>query len=86
GIRPEFIQLSTVEHQESLPCQILHTEDLGTYKIVSIKVGGQTIKVRLGEDQHVPSENAYATFPNPWVKIYVDEYLIDPQTGDIHDE
>ncbi|MFT5707392.1 MAG: glycerol transport system ATP-binding protein [Oceanospirillaceae bacterium] len=86
GIRPEFVQLSTAEHQESLPCQVLHTEDLGTYKIVSIKVGEQTIKVRLGEDQHVPSENAFATFPNPWVKIYVDEYLIDTQTGDIHDE
>ena len=86
GIRPEFIQLSHVEHPESLPCQVVHTEDLGTYKIVTIAVGSQQLKVRLGEDQTTPLKNAFVTFPHQWVKMYVDEYLLDLVTGDSNDE
>lgn len=79
GIRPEFLQLSNVAHHESLPCDILHTEDLGTYKIVSIAVGEQQLKVRLDEDEHPPKSNAFVNFPSQWVKFYVDEYLVSPQ-------
>ena len=86
GIRPEFIQLSGVEHPESLPCKIAHTEDLGTYKILTVEVGKQQLKVRLGEDQKIPQHNAFVTFPHQWVKTYVDEYLVTPSTGDSNDE
>ncbi len=86
GIRPEFLQLSNIAHTESLPCAILHTEDLGTYKIVTVALGNQELKVRLGEDQHPPLTQAYLTFPNQWVKIYIDEYLVDIQVGDNSNE
>lgn len=86
GIRPEFVQLSSAAHQDSLACEVIHTEDLGTYKIVSVKVGEQVIKARLGEDQPVPEQPAFVTFPQQWVKIYIDEYLVDPQTRGIENE
>lgn len=86
GIRPEFIQLSKVEHPESLPCQVVHTEDLGTYKIVSVRVGEQQLKVRLGEDQVAPQQDAFVTFPHQWVKTYVDEYLLASPAGGLDNE
>lgn len=86
GIRPEFLQLSAVEHPESLPGTVEHTEDLGTYKIVTVRVGEQLLKVRLGEDQNPPTQQAWVTFPNQWLKVYVDEYLLDPNTGDENNE
>jgi glycerol transport system ATP-binding protein len=85
GIRPEFIQLSNTDHPESLACNVIHTEDLGTYKIVSVQLGEQTLKVRLGEDQQSPSSKAHITFPQQWVKIYIDEYLVDLQGDSEHE-
>ncbi|MGB1238696.1 MAG: ABC transporter ATP-binding protein [Pseudomonadales bacterium] len=78
GIRPEFTQLSDIAHEDSLECQVEHTEDLGTYKIVTVSLAGEQLKVRLDEDQHPPSNTAYLNLPSQWVKIYVDEYLVAP--------
>ncbi|MCJ8340470.1 MAG: ABC transporter ATP-binding protein [Pseudomonadales bacterium] len=86
GIRPEFIQLSAVQHPESLPCEVIHTEDLGTYKIVTVLLGQQKLKIRLGEEQQAPQKTAFATFPSQWLKIYIDEYLVDTNSGDAGDE
>ena len=86
GIRPEFVQLSTSQHPDSLPCEVVHTEDLGTYKIISVKVGEQILKARLGEDQNTPQHHAYITFPHQWVKVYIDEYLADSQPKEADNE
>ena len=77
GIRPEFVQLSATSNDESLACTIQHTEDLGTYKIVTVTLGENNIKVRLDEEQHVPAGEAYMNFPGQWVRFYADEYLIN---------
>jgi glycerol transport system ATP-binding protein len=86
GIRPEFVQLSASAHPDSLPCEVVYVEDLGTYKIVSVTLGKQTLKLRLGEDQQIPTETAYLNFPEQWLKIYIDEYLVDLSTGDNNNE
>ena len=83
GIRPEFVQLSSQSNDESMPCTLVHTEDLGTYKIVTVMLGEHSIKVRLDEEQQVPEQNAYLNFPSQWLKFYADDYLIvTDETGD----
>lgn len=77
GIRPEFVHVSVESIAGSFACDITHIEDLGTYKIVTLNLKGHMLKARLDEDQLVPENKAYVSFPKQWLKLYVDEYLIE---------
>ncbi|MFT6805547.1 MAG: glycerol transport system ATP-binding protein [Glaciecola sp.] len=77
GIRPEFIHVCDDKAEGGFECDVLHTEDLGTYKIITMKLDGEVLKVRIHEDRIVPTKKAYICFPDQWLKVYVDEYLID---------
>jgi glycerol transport system ATP-binding protein len=58
-------------------CEVVTVSDLGTYKIVSLKLGNTEFKARLPEEQSVPSGSVYVRFPGNWLKVYADEYLVD---------
>jgi glycerol transport system ATP-binding protein len=77
GIRPEFIHVWDDKTEGAFECDVLHTEDLGTYKIITMKLDGEVLKVRIHEDRIVPTKKAYISFPEQWLKVYVDEYLVD---------
>ncbi len=77
GIRPEFVHVSDHVIEGGFECAVLHIEDLGIYKVLTLKLGAQKIKVRIDEDHSVPTDKAYISFPEQWLKVYVDEYLIE---------
>lgn len=77
GIRPEFVHVWEKGNESALRCEVLHVEDLGTYKIVTLQLGSKQIKARLQEDQPVPEKHAYISFPEQWTMLYVDEYLVN---------
>ena len=77
GIRPEFVRLNDAPAQGGIPAQLLHVEDLGTYKILSLEVEGHGLKVRLAEDREVPGGVIFVSFPAPWLMLYVDDYLLE---------
>lgn len=77
GIRPEFVHVWEKGNDSALLCDVLHVEDLGTYKIVTLKLGSKHIKARLQEDQPVPEKHAYISFPEQWTMLYVDEFLVN---------
>lgn len=58
-------------------CEVLLVSDLGTYKIVSLKLGDTEFKARLPEEQTIPTGSVYVRFPGNWLKVYADEYLVD---------
>jgi glycerol transport system ATP-binding protein len=64
------------ENDSAIRFDVSHVEDLGTYKILTLKVGKQEIKARLQEDQPVPAKVAYISFPKQWTMVYLDEFLI----------
>ena len=77
GIRPEFVKVSAKPSSDSFHCQVVRTEDFGTYKIVTLTLGDLTLKSRLSEDHAVPETDAYVCFPLDWLKVYADEYLVE---------
>ncbi|MES2818963.1 MAG: ABC transporter ATP-binding protein [Pseudomonadota bacterium] len=77
GIRPEFIHVWDGPYAGALCCEVLHVEDLGTYKILSLRLGEQSLKVRLQEDHPVPQKQAHISFPAQWLMLYADEYLVE---------
>tara|TARA_R110001583_G_scaffold22238_3_gene83584 strand:- start:27179 stop:28282 length:1104 start_codon:yes stop_codon:yes gene_type:complete len=76
GIRPEFVHVWDKPNGEAYLADVEFIEDLGTYKIMSLKFEGQIIKARLQEDQRVPQGQAYISFPEQWMMLYIDEYLV----------
>lgn len=77
GIRPEFVEVTASSTDSSFACPVLHTEDLGTYKILTLDFFGEKIKARIEEDDAAPTSTAYIKFPNEWLKVYVDEFLLE---------
>ncbi|MDH2431550.1 ABC transporter ATP-binding protein [Pokkaliibacter plantistimulans] len=77
GIRPEFVHVWDVPFEEGYECDVLHVEDLGTYKILTLRLGEHTLKARLQEDQKVPQRRVHISFPEQWLKVYVDEFLVE---------
>ncbi|KGK01046.1 ABC transporter ATP-binding protein [Thalassotalea sp. ND16A] len=77
GIRPEFIQVWDEPNHDAYCCDLVHVADLGTYKILDLKLNGQELKVRLEEDRQVPKGKVYISFPEQWLKLYVDEFLVE---------
>ena len=79
GIRPEFIHVWDEPYEEAMRADVVHVEDLGTYKILTLKLDGTPLKVRLAEDKPVPEGSAWISFPAQWLMVYADDYLLEVQ-------
>jgi glycerol transport system ATP-binding protein len=77
GIRPEFVHVWAETNDDAFEVTIQDIEDLGTYRIMSFMFGSIPMKARLHEDQKVPVKKARVSFPEQWLKVYVDEYLLE---------
>ncbi|MFJ4054220.1 ABC transporter ATP-binding protein [Pseudomonas sp. NPDC089743] len=77
GIRPEFVQLWDAPFDGALPASVLDVEDLGTYRIVTLVLGGVSLKARLAEDRPVPAAHAWVGLPMQWRLLYVDDVLLE---------
>ncbi len=78
GIRPEFVHVWDGPYEEAMCADVVHVEDLGTYKILTLSLQGQPLKVRLPEDKPVPQGQAWISFPAQWLMLYADDYLLEP--------
>ncbi|EPN64187.1 ABC transporter ATP-binding protein, partial [Pseudomonas syringae pv. actinidiae ICMP 19096] len=77
GIRPEFVHVWDGPYDDAMCADVTYVEDLGTYKIITLKLAGQLLKVRLQEDKPVPQGQAWISFPGQWLMLYADDYLLE---------
>jgi len=77
GIRPEFVHVWDKKNDEAYEVDVIDSEDLGTYHIMTFKLRNQLLKARLHEDQRIPKHKAWISFPDQWLKVYVNEYLVE---------
>ena len=54
GIRPEYLRLVPVGSPGAVAARIERVQDIGTYLLVAVDIGGQAAKLRLGMGQDVP--------------------------------
>ncbi|MEE9208907.1 MAG: ABC transporter ATP-binding protein [Kiloniellales bacterium] len=76
GIRPQFLRLGTAPEGGGVPVAITAVEDLGSYKIVTTRLGGRSIKVMLGEHDEIAGERGYLRFPPERTRLYADDRLV----------
>ena len=77
GIRPEFVHVWDGPYDDAMQADVVHLEDLGTYKILTLNLDGAPLKVRLAEDKPVPEGTAYISFPAQWLMVYADDFLLE---------
>ena len=77
GIRPEFVELSSLPGADSYPIALDNVQDLGTYRIVSFMFAGVQWRARLDEAQALPEPKAYVRFPEAWLGLFIDEFRVE---------
>ena len=58
GIRPEYLGLDEPQAPGCVPAQVLRTQDVGTFGLVTLSAAGQTLKARLPADAALPATGA----------------------------
>ncbi|NUQ77375.1 MAG: ABC transporter ATP-binding protein [Polyangiaceae bacterium] len=73
GIRPEFLRLTMTKSAEdtSVDAIVTRVEDLGRGKIVSARLGEETVRAKVSEEVAVrPGEACYLDFQPQWITLY----------------
>ncbi|WOI44892.1 ABC transporter ATP-binding protein [Acidovorax sp. BLS4] len=55
GVRPEYLAIAAAGQPGALPCTVEKVQDIGTYFLLTARVGEHTLKARLGTGEAVPS-------------------------------
>ena len=55
GIRPEYLALAQPQQAGALPCTVAQVQDIGTYLMLTAKVGEHTLKARFAPETRLPS-------------------------------
>jgi glycerol transport system ATP-binding protein len=76
GIRPMYLKVHANEVAGSVAARVKSVEDQGSCKVMTLRLGDQTLKARLAEQDVVPDGQAFLTFPKQWTKLFADERLV----------
>ena len=80
GIRPEFLQLVFDRPKDGLQAKITNVEDFGSSKIVTAAAAGNTLRVRLAEEDEVRGELGWLVFPPERSLLYRNSRLFREPT------
>jgi len=76
GIRPVYLEVHTNAVKGGLLVKIKEVEDQGSFKIITVRLAGNTLRARLPEDQTVPENEAWLRFPTRRTKLFADGRLV----------
>lgn len=76
GVRPEFLKLGRSNGNGALEVRVDTVEDLGNYKIATVRLDGHLLKVKVPEQQEIPADRAFLSFTPKYTKLYADGLLI----------
>jgi glycerol transport system ATP-binding protein len=77
GIRPEFLRCLSTAQPGALAAEFQAIEDLGNYKIVTVRLAGQTLKAKLSEDESVALGAGWVLLPPERTRLYAGGRAID---------
>jgi glycerol transport system ATP-binding protein len=59
-----------------VPARVYAAEDQGSFKILTAKLAGHTLRARLPEDHSVTQTDVWLRFPPHWTKLFADDRLV----------
>ena len=76
GIRPMYLEVSSVPVENGVPAEVKAVEDQGSYKIVTLTLADKTLRAKLLEGKPVPEGKAWVVFPLQWTRLFADGRLV----------
>ncbi|MEJ2037924.1 MAG: ABC transporter ATP-binding protein [Desulfosarcinaceae bacterium] len=76
GIQPLYLEVHAGPVEGGVPAKVKTVEDLGSYKIVTAALNGETLRAKLPEGGPVPEDHAWLVFPPQWVRLFAGGYLV----------
>ncbi|MEO7853224.1 MAG: ABC transporter ATP-binding protein [Rubrivivax sp.] len=64
GVRPEYVSLANADDPTALPAEVTQLQDVGTYQLLTARVGEQLLRVRLDPDLRAPARGERI-----WLKV-----------------
>ena len=77
GIRPEFLGLRREPREGALPVRVAAVEDRGSFKIATVRLGSQSLKVKLSDDPGISPGEGFLELPPERARLYADGHLVD---------
>ncbi len=74
GIRPEFVSFT---HDGGIPVEVLKTDDLGRYQVITVSHQQDTIRMLIAEGEVVPSQDPQISFDPGKTHIYHNDWILD---------
>ena len=71
-----YLELHAESGDGRVKAGVKGVEDLGSYRIATLRLADQTLRARLPEDKPLPEGEVWLTFPLKWTKLFADERLI----------
>ncbi len=56
--------------------EVVWVEDLGNYRIATVRLGKYLLKVKVPEQQNIPADRGYLSFMPKFTKLYADNFLV----------
>jgi len=72
GVRPEFVCFS----DDGFVVEVTKVDDVGRYRIVDVRRGAHLMKMVVGENDTIPSENPRIRFDPGHTRVYADGWLV----------
>ena len=81
GIRPEFVRCLPRASAEALAVEITAVDDLGSYRIVTARLGRHLVKAKLKDGVEVAPGPGWLVFPPEWTLLYSGGRVLDGRGG-----
>ncbi len=76
GIRPMYLEIYDTTAKGRVEATVRMVEDLGSYRIVTLKAAGKTLRASVEEDRPIPEKRAWLAFPPSRTRLFADGWLI----------
>ena len=76
GIRPRYPKLVRTPGEHSIKGRVRLVQEFGTYRVVTLAVGEELLRLKLTQEVEIPSDEAWVDFPPEWVCLYADDVLV----------
>jgi glycerol transport system ATP-binding protein len=79
GVRPEYVTLAGANESGAVPATVTQAQDIGTYWLVTTKVGDTVVRMRLSPEQAIPKpgDSVWLAVVGEHTCFYKDEELIE---------
>jgi glycerol transport system ATP-binding protein len=78
GIRPEFVELVAPAAAGAVPAEVVRVQDLGAYRLVTARFGGQTVSAKVHEGERVAAGPAWLRLLGPRTLFFRDGRRVEP--------